>query len=669
MTPRPIHPDNRGRRRLPARALAAAAVLAALSTLATFAAHAEKPAATAASPAPPAPPAASLEATVTAMAKVGAVWSPAFSPDGREIAFVSTLTGVPQVWRMPVDGGFPRQVTAFDDPIQAISWSPDGRYLAFTVYPQGGENSQIYLAHPDGTDLHRITDGGKETNDLGPWTHDGRFLFLSSSRDDPATMDTYLYEPATGALRLLIKNAGLGDVQNVSDDDRRAVLWRMEQRIDENLFVVDLASGSDELLTPHRGAGFFTSGKFAGNATVYLHTSQDRDLMAFGRVRLGAGGKPGPIEIVAARPDAELQEFEISHDGKTAAVIWNVGGKSEGEFRDLATGRVTPMPAFPTEIGGDLRFSPDDRRLALVGFGSAAPPDLYVLDRDAGRIRQLTFSPHPGVDLGGLVRPELVRYRSFDGLEISGWLYRPAHARYPAPLVLVAHGGPEEQERPSFLGTYQALLARGIAIFAPNFRGSSGFGKAFQNLDNRELRVNVVKDVKAGLDALVARGIADPARLGMFGFSYGGYLTLAAIAEYPHLFSAAAELSGIVDFQTFFAQTVPWMAAISTSEYGDPVKDKALLAALSPIHRLDGVVTPTLVLHGANDTNVPVIEAEQVVENLKRRGVPVDYVLFPDEGHGVEKVKNRIRYALAIVGWFEKYLAPAADARAAAGRR
>lgn len=614
-----------------------------------------------------APQMGDLEATVSSMAKVGGVWSPAFSPDGRQIAFVATLSGVPQVWVMPVAGGFPRQVTAFDDPVQAVSWSPDGRYLAFNVYPKGGENSQIYLAHPDGTGLRRISDGGQETNDLGPWTHDSRYLALSSSRERPSSMDSYLYEPATGALRLVAKNAGLGDFRSISGDDKRAVLWRMEQRVDENLYLVDLATGKEALLTPHQPPGSFETGKFAPDgSTIYLQTSQDSDLVAFGRVRIGAGGKPGPIEVVAGRAGADLQEFEITHDGKTAALIWNVGGKSDGEFRELATGVVTPMPKLLTEIGGDISFSPDDSKLAFVGFGSASPPDLFIFDRATNAIRQLTFSPHPGVDLDQLVRPELVHYRSFDGLEISGWLYRPHHVKYPAPLVLVAHGGPEEQERPSFLGTYQALISRGIVVFAPNFRGSAGFGKIFQNLDNRELRFNVVKDIKWGVDYLVSQGIADPRRLGMFGFSYGGYLTLASIAEYPHLFAAAAELSGIVNYLTFFANTVPWMAAISTSEYGDPVADRDLLVRLSPLQKLDQVVTPTLVLHGANDTNVPVIEAEQVVDNLKQRHIPVEYVLFDDEGHGVAKVKNRIHYALAIVGWFEKYLvAPGAQAQAA----
>jgi dipeptidyl aminopeptidase/acylaminoacyl peptidase len=223
-------------------------------------------------------------------------------------------------------------------------------------------------------------------------------------------------------------------------------------------------------------------------------------------------------------------------------------------------------------------------------------------------------------------------------------------------MVLSFHGGPEGQERPLWNATYQALLARGIGVFAPNVRGSSGFGKRFVNLDNGALRRDGVRDLETCARWVVAAGHALPERLGITGGSYGGYMTMAGLTRYPELFSAGADLFGVVNFETFFAHTEPWMAAISTIEYGDPVTEKEMLRELSPIHAIDRVTAPTIVLHGANDTNVPVVEAEQVVESLKRRGVPVEYVLFPDEGHGFVRVENRIRSAVAIVRWFERHL-------------
>jgi dipeptidyl aminopeptidase/acylaminoacyl peptidase len=281
---------------------------------------------------------------------------------------------------------------------------------------------------------------------------------------------------------------------------------------------------------------------------------------------------------------------------------------------------------------------------------------VWVLERASGRLTRVSRSPHPGVDLETMVRPELVRFPAHDGLELTGWLYRPRGASGPGPLVMSFHGGPEGQERPRFNSTYQALLSRGIAVLAPNVRGSSGFGKTFVNLDNGALRVNGVKDIEACVRYVVKQKVGDPARLGIMGGSYGGYMVMAGLTEYPDVFAAGANLFGVVNFETFFAHTEPWMAAISTVEYGDPNTQAALLRELSPIHRIDRVKAPTLVLHGANDTNVPVVEAEQVVETLKRRGVPVEYVLFPDEGHGWRKKVNRVRSTVSLVRWFETWL-------------
>jgi len=263
------------------------------------------------------------------------------------------------------------------------------------------------------------------------------------------------------------------------------------------------------------------------------------------------------------------------------------------------------------------------------------------------------------------VQPRLVQYAAHDGLQLSGWLYEPRQGQAPFPTVLSFHGGPEGQEQPGFSSTYQSLLACGIAVFAPNVRGSSGFGKKFVNLDNGALRVDGVSDIRATVDCVVRSGVTDPKRIGIMGGSYGGYMVMAGLTEYPDLFAAGANLFGVVNFETFFAHTEPWMAAISTIEYGDPKTEVELLRRLSPIHKVDRVVAPTIVLHGANDTNVPVVEAEQVVASLKKRGVPVEYVLFPDEGHGWRKTPNRIRSTVAIAQWFEKYLVDGAAGGAA----
>ena len=617
-------------------------------------------------------PDAQLAAEVGRMAKVGSCSSPAFSPDGLQIAFVSNLSGLPQVWTVAADGGWPQPVTALDDQVGQVRWSPDGRWLAFSVAPGGGMNTQVYVVRPDGKELRRVTEGGKENNQLDGWSHDGRLLLLGSNRADPRSIDPYSLELASGTLRKLASSHGVGGLDDVSRDRRWGISGRLVARGDDNLYLVDLAGGAEVLLTPHAPPATFFGGRFSPDGrTVYLASNRDQDRVVLARLRLGPGGPaaaPGPLETVAARADAELEGFEITEDGRTAALAWNAGGRSELSLLDLESGRQEAVP-LPGELAGGMTFSRNGRKLALVVSGSRLPADVWVLDRASRRLHQVTHSPHAGVDLAALVAPELVRFPGEDGEHLSGWLYRPRppgtsrapQGGPPGPVVLSFHGGPEGEERPGFNSTYQALLARGIAVFAPNVRGSSGFGKRFVNLDNGALRVNAVRDIRAAASWLAAQGIADPRRLGVMGGSYGGFMTMAGLTEFPGLFAAGADLYGIVNFETFFAHTEPWMASISKVEYGDPETQRDLLRSLSPLHKLDRVTAPTLVLHGANDTNVPVVEAEQVVAALKQRGVAVEYVLFPDEGHGFRKTANRIRAAVAVVSWFDQHLkAPAA---------
>jgi dipeptidyl aminopeptidase/acylaminoacyl peptidase len=598
-----------------------------------------------------------METAVALMAKIGSCSSPSFSPDGKRLAFVSDLNGVPQVWTVPAGGGWPELVTALDDHVGAVSWSPAGDWLAFSLAPGGGMNEQVYVVRPDGTGLRRLTDGGAENNWLGDWTHDGRALMLASNRRDPQGLDCYLLDPASGEMRLVAENAGIGTLTDVSRDGRRAVLWRMASRGDHDLYLLDLESGGETLLTPHEPPGSFDGGKLSPDGwTVYLSSNAERDLIAFARVGLDEHDAPGPIEVLAERDDAELAGFELAPDGATAALVWNVAGRHELAFLDLGTREHAPGPVLPAEIALGQRYAPDGARLAMAASGATAPADVWMLDVGTGAFTQVTHSPHAGVDLAALVRPELVEFEAHDGLPLSGWLYTPDGFARPGPIVLSFHGGPEGQEQPWFDSTYQALLARGIAVLAPNVRGSAGFGKEFVNLDNGALRANAVTDIRACVDFVVGAGIADPARVGIMGGSYGGYMTMAGLTQYPEAFAAGANLFGIVNFETFFAQTEPWMAAISKVEYGDPETEAEMLRELSPLHAIDRVVAPTIVLHGANDTNVPVVEAEQTVESLKRRGVPVEYVLFPDEGHGFRKAPNRVRAAVETVRWFERYL-------------
>jgi dipeptidyl aminopeptidase/acylaminoacyl peptidase len=606
-----------------------------------------------------------LAVSVARMAHIGRAFSPTFSPDGKRLAFVSDLNGIPQIWIVPTEGGFPQLVTIDNDPVSTVRWSPaDSNSLAFSLAPGGGMNTQVYVVRPDGSGLRRLTPGAKDNNSFAGWTHDGRSLMVGSNIRDAAAIDPYLVDPVSGKMELLQPGQGINGLEDVSRDGRNALISRLVSRGNNNLYLLDLKTHSEVPLTPHQGPGQFGGEIAPDGRTVYLVSNKDRDLTAFARVRLGADNNPGPIEVVAERKDAELDAFVVNEQGTLAALIWNVGGKNELALTELPSGKLKRGPDLPAELVGGLAFSQDGRQLAMVSTGARVPADIWVMDVATNKLRQITFSPHAGVQLTQLVRPELVKFKAHDGLELSGWLYRPIRQQKPGPYVISFHGGPEGQERPAFRSDYQALLSQGMGVFAPNVRGSSGFGKRFVNLDNGALRVNGVKDIKSCVDYLVANRLADPQRIGITGGSYGGYMTMAGVTEFPDLFAAGVNLFGIVNFATFFQHTEPWMAAISKVEYGDPVNDADVLKSLSPIYKLDRIKAAMMVQHGANDTNVPVIEAEQIVSYLKEHSVPVEYVLFPDEGHGFRKTPNRIKSTVSMVQFFAKYLSAGEGAEA-----
>jgi dipeptidyl aminopeptidase/acylaminoacyl peptidase len=255
-----------------------------------------------------------------------------------------------------------------------------------------------------------------------------------------------------------------------------------------------------------------------------------------------------------------------------------------------------------------------------------------------------------------LVDPVLHQFSGEDGLPLTGWLFRPASAFGATPILIWLHGGPEAQERPIFQPLFQALLAEGVAVFAPNVRGSGGYGRTFTTADDGERRFAAIADVRAAVGFLVSAGLADPGRVGVSGRSYGGYLALTALAWFPDLFAVGVDVCGISDFATFYTHTEPWIASAATTKYGDPHADAALLRELSPLHRVDRISAPLLVVHGAHDTNVPLEEAQQVVDALRERGASPGFLVFGDEGHEVRGTDNRVVFVREVVRWVTAHL-------------
>lgn len=590
-----------------------------------------------------------LKEEIIALANIGSCGPAYYSANGKEIIFISNMSGSPQIWKIPSSGGWPVQLTAFNDPVTAMSPSPKAGIIAFQLAPGGGLNAQIYIMKSDGSQVKQITKGGKTNNFFGVWSRDGALLSFGSNEQNDNGVDFFIYNIAKGTYGLVVKNKGTGGIIDFSGDNNKVLITKLVSRGSNDLYLYDLNAKQEKLLTKHDGPGSFF-GKLTTSGDVYLGSNKDRDLIAFGR------WQNDNIQILSEKSDTELGVLILNNAGTIAVLGWNEGGRNNITLYDIKAKKETAQLALPFELIGSISFSPDDKNIVFSGSGSKEPLNIWTYSLQFKEFKKVTDSPHPGVDLNKFIVPELVTFISFDGLKISGWLYKPTHGSAPFPTVISFHGGPEGQSVPNLNPTAQALSKEGIAFFLPNVRGSTGFGKKFVNLDNGPLRVNGVKDIKACYDHLINSGISKKGSIGIMGGSYGGYMVMAGVTEYPDMFAAGANLFGVVNFETFFKKTEPWMAAISTVEYGDPATQGEMLKQLSPIHKASVIKTPLLVQHGANDTNVPVIEAEQVVDALKKNSIPVQYTLFPDEGHGWRKTKNRITSTVEIVNWFIKYL-------------
>ncbi|WP_250007406.1 S9 family peptidase [Actinoplanes sp. M2I2] len=563
--------------------------------------------------------------------EVSGSWSPALSPDGRHAAYVSDRSGRPQVWVQPVGSDLTFLVDTGEAPVAEVRWSTGGGWLACLVAPGGAPRHELWLVRPDGSELHQVAGFGDGTADNMRWLP-GRSLLAFTENLTTAL----LVDPVSGE-RSVVARGELISLLDVSPGRDRALL-RVGPRGDRHIVVRDLLTGVDEFVTTGEQAVFGPDG-----TTVYAR-SESGELPVLIRVVKGS------VEVLAASETDEIESFTITADGRTAAVLWNVrGGLSELTLLDLDSGAGRPVTPLPGLVVSGPAWSFDGSTLAFTAEGPGQPHGVWV----SSAIGVQAISADPAAP--NAVRPTLETFAAHDGLTLTGWLFRPATPG-PHPTVLWFHGGPEAQERPGHGPLFQSLTDRGIAVFAPNVRGSSGFGRSFVNADNLGLRYAAIEDVRSCATYLTGSGISST--LGIMGRSYGGYLTLAALTTFPDLFAVGIDVCGMSNFATFYEHTEPWIAAAAVSKYGDPVADRDLLEDLSPITRIDRLRTPLMIVHGENDSNVPVIEAEQVVAALAARGVPHRYLLFPGEGHELLNRSSRSDYLRETVDWLTTYLSP-----------
>ena len=592
-------------------------------------------------------------------------WGPNMTPDGRRVAFISDRSGSPQLWIQDVvlDGEQPRarHVALSDDPVVSVRWAADSRWLACEVATDGGVRTAVWVVRPDGSDARRVAGGPGEHAELGPWTRSGhRFVVTVPGTAPGAPTRCYLADPATGRLDPLAEGE-LIHVLDVSLEERFIVVQDGE-RGQQYVVVVDRLTDEDFSALPPGATGstdvaLIRPAPDDHSGPVYVYLASDVGLPRRQLIGLpfGPNGWRGEPRVLAARDDAELEDVDADDAGELLLLVWNVAGRSELELMDTATGGRTPISGLPGLVAADPVLSRDGSSVVLGVQGPTRPRELWHVDTTTHAWTRVTSaSPLPK---RRLVVPTLEEFAGSDGLPLTGWLYRaPGHLKVPGPVALYLHGGPEDQERPAFVPFHQALAAAGVSVFAPNIRGSSGFGREFVHADDVHGRLDAFADVLAAVHHLVGTGVADPGRIAVTGRSYGGYLTLASLAFSPGVFAAGVDICGMSDLTTFYRDSEPWIAAAAVSKYGHPERDRALLEDISPLRLADRIDAPLLVVHGEHDTNVPIGEAHQIVQALQALGRPVDYLELSGEGHEFRRADSRKLLAGAMIRFLQHTL-------------
>ena len=622
-------------------------------------------------PAPPAPPSPPIPAPAApgaapAAPRGKASWTPpdpvpwlsisgagltGISRDGSVVLFRMQHDEVGTLFRTGPDGGWPFRVTFRRDSPDSVALSPDGSKAVIGWDRDGDEDYGLWLvsvADPAAETPLRVLP--KVRCEDVVWSDDGARVFFRDNADGVRDFHVKELTLSTGAVRTVLAREGSWSVEDVAPDGARLLVRWSRSNYDASVFVLDLASGTSTEVDPApKGAVRAPGGaRFLGAGAEVVFASDRGGEWFLPYVATLSTGEVRPLLSDGERETRDVDEGAASPDGRTVWVVWNDGGRGRVSGADVATGKALPGPDLGDDIASGVRV--DARgRLFFTRSHVDAPSSVVRWDPADGRVVPLTFPDLAGISKEAMrLSPRLVEVPSFDGKKVPAWLYLPAgKASKDLPFVVAFHGGPEGQERPGFNAERALLVSEGYGVLAPNVRGSTGLGKTWRDLDNYRGRLDSVRDGKAAADWLVSQGLADAKRIACMGGSYGGYMVLAELTEFPETFAAGIEIVGISDFETFLDRTAPYRRALREAEYG-PLTDRDFLRSVSPIHKVDRITAPLLILHGEKDPRVPVGEARQSERALKDLGRPVEALYFPDEGHGFSKRPNRVRYVKAV---------------------
>ena len=588
-------------------------------------------------------------------------FGPAWSPDGTEVVFTTNLTGRLNLWKVSAAGGFPIQLLQSEDRQSGAVWSPDGKWIVFEQDFGGGELYDLFAVSRDGGELINLTNTPDISETSAHWSPDGSMIALEYRPKSASTVNIALLDWKTRGVHKLTD-------EQTSNREWYGPIWSPDGKTiyatranagftDSDVYRVDVASGNTENLTPHQGDVLYSVSSVSPDGKALLISSNEKG--GYENVALLDVATKQRTWVTDLKWEARGGDF--SPDSKNFTYVVNADGRTDIFIVDRKSGRKEKV-TFPEGItvpdGNPHAFSPKGDRLLVSHQSSTEPADLWIYDIASKKPRQLTYSAVASLNPSRLPASQLVHYKTFDGKTISAFLWMPFNLKRDGtnPGIVLPHGGPTGQTVDSFSKTTAALASRGYVCIAPNVRGSTGYGMEFQRANYKDLGGGDLQDEVYAARFLAATGYVDPAKIGITGGSYGGYMAMIAIGRTPDVWGAAVELFGITDWLTEQEHEEPTLQQYDQSILGDPVKDRKSYEDASPIKYFKNAKAPLLILQGTNDIRDPKEEAEQAETILKKEGKVVDSHYYPDEGHGFAKRENQIDAMQRTVEWFDRYL-------------
>ncbi|WGK64249.1 alpha/beta fold hydrolase [Croceiramulus getboli] len=588
-----------------------------------------------------------------------AVGGASFSPDNTKVLVHSNRSGIYNLYTVPAEGGEFSPVTQSDSAsVFALSYFPNDERILFDMDGNGDEIYKIYMK--DGEEVRRLTSAEGRALFRG-WNKNNTGFYYLSNKQNGKQMDLYAMDTEGFEPELLYNNTKAYDLGPLSDDEKYLAVSKAINTNDSDLFLIDLSSGAETKVNTEQSANqaqdFSKDGK-----TLYYTTDAGSEFARLMAYDLATGERS-----VVASKDWDIVGFGLSRQGTYSITFSNEEAKNVIEVKEVASGQTLDLPSFEGKEIVDFSFSPDETKAIIRVGGSNMPTNMYVYDLQSKNLTPITDTLNEDIDEEHLVEAEVVRYPSFDGLEIPAIYYLPkqASAEEKVPALVWVHGGPGGQSRRGFSAVIQYLVNHGYAVLAVNNRGSSGYGKTFYRMDDQNHGDKDLKDVIAGKDWLATQPQIDADKIGIIGGSYGGFMTMAALTSAPEEFDVGVNLFGVTNWMRTLKSIPPWWESFKDALYeemGNPyTSDSIRLKQISPLFHTDKITKPLIVLQGAQDPRVLKVESDEIVEGARQNGVPVEYVLFEDEGHGFVKKENQIEAYERTLKFLDKYLKGASE--------